>query len=130
MVTCLASLAVVAFGTVDPAPVTTGGGGGSSVNFGDILPYVAGPAGALVVLLLILFLFATDRITTVGSVKLLREADNNRFSDVVVQRDNLTAALERANAAMSLSASNQQQTLVLLHDLVPVRPTPRRRAAP
>ena len=88
------------------------------------------------VLLLVFSLFTFDRITTVGAVNRLREADNNRFTDMVDQRDALVVALERANSTAAVSADNAAQSLELLHEVmagsVPAtaRPRARKRVAP
>ncbi len=91
--------------TPSPAPAapTTAGSG---IDFGTLVPLVTGAGGALVVLLLVVFLFATDRITTVGAVTRLREADNNRFGDMVAQRDSLVTALEQANDTANAATNN------------------------
>ena len=109
--------------TVDPtpaaseAPASSGGGGGTS--FTDIVPLVTGAGGALVVLLLVLYLFSTDKITTVGAVARLREADNNRFNDMVAQRDALVKSLETANNSAATANNNAQQSLALLREMRP-----------
>lgn len=100
-----------------PVPsVTTGGGGGTS--FTDIVPLVTGAGGALVVLLLVVYAFYSDKIISVGAVTRLREADNNRFNDMVAQRDDLVKALELANSTSATAVDNSKQSLALLRDAV------------
>lgn len=99
------------------APATESSGGGGGLDFGTVVPLVTGAGGALVVLLLVVFLFATDRVTTVGAVTRLREADNNRFTDMVAQRDSLVTALEQANDTANAATNNAKQSLELLREL-------------
>jgi hypothetical protein len=82
----------------------------------------------LVVLLVVLWMFLTDKITTVAAVARLREADNNRFTDMVAQRDALVASLEKSNESLSVATRSAQQSLDLVKDLVPEQ-TGRRRSA-
>lgn len=102
------------------------------MDLNTLIPLVTGAGGALVVLLLVVFLFATDKITTVGAVRRLREADNNRFTDMLEQRDSLVVALERANSTAAAATDNAQQSLELIHDLMPPHdghpPSTRRRS--
>ncbi len=80
-----------------------------------------------------MYLFYSDKITTVGAVNRLREADNNRFNDMVAQRDSLVIALERANSTAAQATENSQQTLAVLHEVMsppPAKPAPRSRPAP
>lgn len=107
-----------------PAPEMTEGGGGA-FDLNTLIPLVTGAGGALVVLLLILYLFSSDRITTVGAVDRLRTADNNRFNDMVAQRDALVLALERANSTAAQATMNAQQSLSLLHEVMQPPPPPR-----
>ena len=116
--------------TVDPSPAPTVTElVGKGTSFTDLVPLVTGAGGALVVLLLISYLFITDRITSVKAVTRLREADNNRFNDMVAQRDSLVVNLEKANDTTAVASLSAKQALELLHDFAPERlkPTPRRR---
>jgi hypothetical protein len=115
-----------------PSPVPdSGGSGGGGTSFTDLIPLVTGAGGALVVLMLIAYLFLTDRIVSVGAVTRLREADNLRFNDMVDQRDRLTVGLEKANETTAISAANQQSTLDLLHEVMQTAPPkPAKKAAP
>lgn len=106
-----------------PAPAVTGGGG-DGTSFTDLVPLVTGAGGALVVLLLISYLFITDRITSVKAVTRLREADNNRFNDMVAQRDSLVVNLEKANETTAVASVSAKQALELLHDFAPERTKP------
>lgn len=104
------------------------------MDFGALVPLITGAGGALVALLFFIFLFTLDKITTTGAVNRLREADNNRFNDMVEQRDSLVIALERANTTAASATDNAQQSLELLHEVMagaqPVtRPATRRRAS-
>lgn len=108
-----------------PAPVTPEPHG---TSFIDLVPLVTGAGGALVVLLLGLHLFITDRITTVGAVLRLREADNNRFNDMVAQRDSLVVALEQANVTTATATDNARQSLELLRESMPPLVGTKRRA--
>lgn len=104
--------------TPSPAPaVAPNGAGGTS--FTDIVPLVTGAGGALVVLLLVVWAFYSDKVISVSAVARLREADNNRFNDMVAQRDDLVKALELANATSAAATNNAQQSLALLRDAVP-----------
>lgn len=107
-----------------PAPAVVSGGGGDGTSFTDLVPLVTGAGGALVVLLLISYLFITDRITSVKAVTRLREADNNRFNDMVAQRDSLTVNLEKANDTTATATLSAKQALDLLHDFVQNQPPP------
>lgn len=118
--------------TPSPTSATEMTGGGGGLDFTSILPYLTGSVGALAVLLLVFFLFATDKITTTEAMERLREADNNRFGDMVAQRDNLVIGLERANNTSAVSADNAAQSLELLHEIMAGQPpatrAPRKRA--
>lgn len=98
----------------DPA----GGGDSGGPSFTSVIPYVTGAGGALVVLLLGIWFFLTDKITTIGAVARLREADNNRFNDMVAQRDSLVKALEVANTAAAEATRSSIQALDLLRQAV------------
>lgn len=102
---------------VSPPPATTGGSGGGT-SFTDIVPLVTGAGGALVVLLLVVWAFYSDKVISVSSVGRLREADNNRFNDMVAQRDDLVKALELANSTCATAVDNSKQSMALLRDAV------------
>ena len=114
--------------TPAPTPDKAGSSGGG-LDFGTLVPLVTGAGGALVVLLAVVFLFATDRITTVGAVTRLREADNNRFNDMVQQRDTLVRGLEQANDTANAATNNAKQSLELLRELGGGGSGPRRRGS-
>lgn len=132
------TLALLPTPSPSPGPATEMTGGGGGLDFNAILPLLTGTGGALAVLLLVFYLFQSDRITTSKAVDRLREADNNRFNDMVDQRDTLVIGLERANATAATSADNAAQSLELLHEVMagatpatrpPPRKAPRKRPA-
>jgi hypothetical protein len=88
-------------------------------SFTDLVPLVTGAGGALVVLLLVAWAFYSDRVTTTKAVARLREADNNRFNDMVAQRDSLVKALEQANNTSAAATESAKQSLELLREAMP-----------
>lgn len=106
-----------------PDPSTGGGtsdaGGGGGPTFESIVPLITGAGGALVVLAAVMWMFVTDKITTTGAVARLREADNNRFNDMVAQRDSLVKALEESNTTSATATESARQSLAILRDIVP-----------
>jgi hypothetical protein len=106
---------------VDPSPIPVPTTALHSPSFTDLVPLVTGAGGALIVLMLFVFLFVSDRITTVGAVTRLREADNNRFNDMVAQRDSLVKALEQANTTSAAATESARQSLELLREAMPPR---------
>lgn len=100
-------------------------------GFFDVIPLVTGAGGALVVLLLFAYLFLNNKIVTTKSVETLRAADNNRFEDMMAQRDSLVKSLEQANTTTSAATEASRQSLELLRDLAGNQKpnvAPRRRA--
>lgn len=110
------ALAFLLTASPSPTPSPVPKSGGTSVGFTDVVPLVTGAGGALVVLLLFAYLFLNNKIITTKSVETLREADNNRFNDMVSQRDSLVTALEQANATSASASANAQSSLELLRD--------------
>lgn len=84
----------------------------------SLIPYVTGAGGALVVLLLVSYLFITDRISSVATVTRLRESDNNRFNDMVAQRDALVLALEKANETTASASANANYAMDLVQQIL------------
>lgn len=104
--------------TATPSPAPTAPTEVNDVpGFLDLVPLITGAGGALVVLLLFAYLFLNNKIVTTKSVETLREADNNRFNDMVAQRDRLVNSLEQANTTTAGATENAKQSLELLRDL-------------